>query len=428
MAGLMIRSRSRTFVGETAMRTQKPAHPVPGLSQRSKAVPRSRRLLFCGAAICMLLGLVRTAHTQLSTQDHVAGPGFWPTKGQDSFAEFAGEQSCAGCHVGIARSAIVSSMRRTAMHADAAEILKQHPHLEFRYLTDIFRIETTPDQQKIISTYSVADGTDTLSATLLWVFGTGRVGQSYLFKKSDGNFYEARLTFFQSLNDIGFTPARDLFGPTDISTAMGRQVGEAELIRCFSCHATAVNIQDRFNESGLRGGVTCEACHGPGAAHVAAMSQSSPQRKGLAIFDPSRLSPTDSVEFCGSCHGSWWDVRLAQVTGPSTVRSAPYRLVTSKCWQEEGDPRLVCTACHDPHKELVTDEGSYDAACLRCHALSAKHAQADRNGPGAHAQACPVAKQKCASCHMPQVYVREMKSTFTDHRIRIVRPGDPFKD
>jgi hypothetical protein len=210
---------------------------------------------------------------------------------------------------------------------------------------------------------------------------------------------------------------------------MGRKVGEAELIRCFSCHATAVNIQDRFNESGLRGGVTCEACHGPGAAHVAAMSHGVPQLKDLAIFDPSQLSPTDSVEFCGSCHGSWWDVKLAKVTGPSTVRSAPYRLVTSKCWQQEGDPRLVCTACHDPHKELVKDQGSYDAACLRCHASSVTtHSSAERNVAGAHAPACPVAKQKCASCHMPQVYVPEMKSTFTDHRIRIVRPGEHFKD
>jgi hypothetical protein len=155
--------------------------------------------------------------------------------------------------------------------------------------------------------------------------------------------------------------------------------------------------------------------------------------KSDAIFDPSTLSPTDSVEFCGACHGSWWDVKLAHVTGPSTVRSAPYRLVTSKCWGKEGDARLVCTACHDPHAELNTDVASYDHACLQCHASSVASAHVVQSSATAgalspKAPTCPVAKAKCASCHMPQVYVPEMKNTFTDHRIRIVKAGEAFQD
>ena len=121
---------------------------------------------------------------------------------------------------------------------------------------------------------------------------------------------------------------------------------------------------------------------------------------------------------------TWWDVRFTGRPGASTTRSAPYRLVTSKCWGKTGDARLVCTACHDPHVPLQTDDASYDHACLRCHnnhvgaALTAEH-------PG---KACPVAKKDCSSCHMPKVYVKEMHDNFTDHRIRIAHPGEPFPE
>jgi hypothetical protein len=388
-----------------------------------------RALITLALVVCSV-----AAVAQLSTEDHVAEPGFWPTKSQPSLADFAGKESCARCHAGIARSQQASAMGRTAMLARSAEILRDHPHLRFQYADDTFRIETKAGPGGVTSTYSAEDKTHTSSDPLLWIFGTGRVGQSYLFKKEDGHFYEARVTFFRSLNNIGFTPARSLEHPTDLETAMGRRVETAELIRCFSCHATAVNIADNFNEKGLTAGVTCEACHGPGAAHVQLMQPDgkvAPVHKDSAIFDPSHLSPTESVEFCGACHGSWWDVKLAHVTGPSTTRSAPYRLVTSKCWGKEGDERLKCTACHDPHKDLATDIASYDEACLRCHAngsAAATRAAKVATITTSRAPACPVATSKCASCHMPQVYVPEMQNTFTDHRIRVVHPGEAFQD
>lgn len=329
-------------------------------------------------------------------------------------------------------------MGRTLMHSASAEVLHQHPDLAFQMDGVQYRIRTQKDAGGWQSVYSVTEGGQTNAFPLLWIFGTGRVGQSYLFKKEDGHYFEARATYFQSLKNLGFTPARALSSAVDIDIATGREVSTPELIRCFSCHGTAVNIAGQFNEKGLMPGVTCEACHGPGADHVRLMQSSASaikDRDDQTVFLPSHLSPTESVEFCGACHGSWWDVKLAHVTGPSTVRSAPYRLVTSKCWGKEGDPRLVCTSCHDPHRELVTDAFAYDAACLQCHASATQAAGKATAGVSlsasagpSHAPACPVATSKCPSCHMPQVYVPEMQNTFTDHRIRIVRTGEAFRD
>lgn len=314
-------------------------------------------------------------------------------------------------------------MRRTAFLANTAEALHTHPKLTFQVGPYRYLVETNAQH----SLYSVTNGKETLSSPLLWAFGTPRVGQSYLFKRDDGKFYEARVTYFTTLKALGFTPSRDLPSPKDVEEAMDRPVPATEVKKCFSCHSTAAVLGDEFDEQHLIPGITCEACHGPGAKHVADMKvlmKGNLNATQSHIFNSAHLEPNDAVDFCGACHGSWWDVKLSGTTGPSTTRSAPYRLVTSKCWGKAGDARLVCTACHDPHLQLQTKDSAYDHACLRCH-NTAGGAPLTAEHPG---KACPVAKQNCSSCHMPKVYVKEMHADFTDHRIRIVHPGEPFPE
>jgi hypothetical protein len=371
-----------------------------------------------------LVLLTPSVRAQLSTQDHLADPGFWPTQSGTSRSDYTGPEACRQCHAEKFATQARTAMRRTAFSVDHSEALLAHPKLAFDVGPYHYLIETDARH----SLYTVTNGKQTLSAPLLWAFGTPRVGQSYLFKRSDGHFYEARVTYFTTMKALGFTPSRDLLHPAGLEQAMDRQVPPAEVKQCFSCHSTAAVIGDQFDEEHLIPGATCEACHGPGARHVADMKALSNGDLNAArkndIFNSAHLAPNDAVDFCGACHGTWWDVKLSGTTGPSTTRSAPYRLVTSKCWGKIGDPRLVCTACHDPHQPLQTDDASYDHACLRCH-NTAIGAALTAERPG---KACPVAKKDCSSCHMPKVYVKEMHADFTDHRIRIVHPGEPFPE
>jgi hypothetical protein len=359
---------------------------------------------------------------QLSTEDHLADPGFWPTQGYSSRDGFVGGDACARCHAAKVASQKQTPMGRTAMPATVAEILHSHPDLTFAVGDYKYKIET--DAQG--SNYSVSEGTKNLSFPLTWAFGTGRVGQSYLFKKEDGGFYEARVTYFEGLGNLGFTPSRALLSPTGIDEAMYRTVSQTEVQRCFGCHSTAANIGGHFDEAHLIPGVSCEACHSPGGKHVEAMDNMLAGRPAAKteIFNSIHLTPTEQVEFCGACHGSWWDVKLSGVKGASTTRSAPYRLVTSQCWGKAGDARLTCTACHDPHEQLQTNTAAYDKACLRCH-LNSVGAKPTADHPGA---ACPTAMKNCASCHMPKEYVPEMHDNFTDHRIRIAKAGEAFPE
>ena len=141
-------------------------------------------------------------------------------------------------------------------------------------------------------------------------------------------------------------------------------------------------------------GVTCERCHGPGAAHSARPTLNN-------IVRLSKLSATESVRFCAECHRS----AAAEPQDPVSIRFQPLGLMASKCYQVSG--ALSCVTCHAPHDDLVHDSGFYIARCLGCHAS---------NG-GRPAVSCKrAARQDCLPCHMKRASPLPFL-TFTDHRI-----------
>ena len=374
--------------------------------------------------LTILILLPAPASAQLSTDDYLAEPGWWPRQTSHSIEDYAGSRSCQGCHKAKAEEQEKTPMARTLIHAEDARVLRTHAQLNFRNGKFVYKITMNAGKPEL----TVTDGTSTLSAPLLWAFGVGDVGQSYLFEK-DGNYFESRVSYFRSLDNLQFTPGRALLKPYDLEEAIARHVDTGEIRRCFSCHSVASVVAGRFEPSRLVAGVTCEACHGPGAEHANAMEAGVLQRgvedvqAANLIFDPGKLNPVDSVDFCGACHGTWADVQLARLNGLRAVRAQPYRLQNSKCWGK-GDPRITCVACHDPHLPLVEELSAYDGKCLKCHAMTPGLKRASDH-PGA---ACPVSKKNCASCHMPKIEVPEMHRAFTDHEIRIVRTGEPLPD
>jgi len=141
------------------------------------------------------------------------------------------------------------------------------------------------------------------------------------------------------------------------------------------------------------------------------------------IMNPKHLDPVASVDFCGACHRTWEDVVANGFSGIGVynVRFAPYRLENSKCWSQ-GDARLTCISCHDPHQPLERDPAAYDSRCLQCH-VNQPGAKKTATHPGA---ACRVSTKNCTTCHMPKIETPIQHSVFTDHWIRIVQPGKPY--
>jgi hypothetical protein len=98
----------------------------------------------------------------------------------------------------------------------------------------------------------------------------------------------------------------------------------------------------------------------------------------------------------------------------NNLRFQPYRLWSSRCFDPD-DTRISCLACHDPHTEPSTQPADYDANCQACH-----------GGGKAEAKACPVSKNNCIACHMPKIELPGAHFKFTDHRIRVVKPNEPY--
>ncbi|MCU1305069.1 MAG: hypothetical protein JWQ87_5353 [Candidatus Sulfotelmatobacter sp.] len=387
-------------------------------------------LHLAGACVALAILAGSLLHAQTATEDRLLYHAWWPRHSSPSAAEYTGPAECAKCHVGKATTQKNTPMARTALPAADSDILAARERLTFQAAKINYQISSASGK----SVYTVTDGTQTLSAPLMWSFGDGHVGQSYLFER-DGNFYESRASYFDSLKALDFTPGRKLTEPQNVGQAMARPVSGAELVRCFSCHATASTISDKFDRSRIIPGISCEACHGPGARHAGAQKLAAAEGQVLddnsktdpktdLIFNPASLKPADSVDFCGSCHGTWWDVKLAPPVGVANVRAQPYRLEKSRCWGKSGDARITCVACHDPHEKLVRDTASYDKNCLSCHLVNSS-AKPTADHPGT---ACKVSTKDCASCHMPKYELADFHYRFTDHDIRVVRPDAPYPE
>jgi len=310
-------------------------------------------------------------------------------------------------------------MARAAVPAANAELLKNHPDLSLKLGPYTYELATKNGQ----SSLSVSNGVESTTENLEWALGKGNFGQSYVYREND-KYYEAELSFYTLPNGLDITTGHSRDVPQNIDAAAGGYTPLASIRQCFGCHFTASSTNDRFDPDHAIAGVTCEACHGPGLAHVALMSSGLPDAKGL-IMNPANLDPVESVDFCGACHRTYADAVLSGQSkmGIINVRLQPYRLEKSRCWGS-GDARLTCVACHDPHIEVVRSAEFYDAKCLRCHRQD-PNTKRTADHPGS---ACKVGTKGCVTCHMPKLEVEETHATFTDHFIRIARPGEPYPE
>ena len=354
----------------------------------------------------------------MATDERLEASGWWPTKRTVSLDDFIGTKECARCHPKIVATQIETPMAHAANLAADSTVLREHQRL-FRQAG---LYSYTISKEEAGNSYNVGDGVNSDSEILGWAIGLGNKGQTYVYQRN-GSFYESRMSFFKSLQGLDLTPGHSAETPLTLGLAMGRLIDPDTLRRCFGCHTTASTTRAGFNPSRLVLGVDCEACHGPGAKHAALMDEEKNAEGRRAIFNPRNLGPVAQVDFCGGCHRTWYEVHRTRILGVENVRFQPYRLEGSRCWGD-GDARLTCTACHDPHKPLNPDAGAYDEKCLACHASS----RSKKPSPDHPGRACPAAAKNCVTCHMPRVDLPSMHAPFVDHRIRIVRADSPYPD
>ncbi len=268
---------------------------------------------------------------------------------------------------------------------------------------------------------------------LQYFIGSGRRGRTYLFSV-DGFTFESPINWYAQKRVWDMAPA--------YQSAQEIPMTLPALPACLACHtsnmkAPAPGTENKYSlPLFAHAGITCERCHGAGAAHATS--------KG-AIIDSSKLAPARRDDVCMQCHlegnvaieqpgKHLYEFRpgdnLSDFThyfvfaddGSRSLRalSQSEALAQSVCKRKSGDA-MSCTSCHDPHATPAAEEkvSYYRNKCLACHgaALGAKH----------HAE-----KPDCRQCHMPAVASEDVAHTqATDHRILplpampLQNPGSP---
>jgi hypothetical protein len=333
------------------------------------------------------------------------------------------EVICATCHRAEARSQPKTAMGIGIEVPPNMETLRERPKLTVKengYRYDV-------DYKDRLSTYTVSDGANALALPLQYAFG---VHNLTFVLEYQGHFYESRVSYYENIGGLAVTAGHEMTQPHNLTEAIGRRTSDQEIAACFNCHATGgVGLHSSIEPVSLgsltlasvKPGVSCERCHAGADAHMQA------EAVGKAAPVPRKLGEMAAEEmsnFCGECHRSWDYVVRHRLFGDKYVRFAPYRLANSRCFLGD-DKRIRCTACHEPHAELVRDDAHYDRVCLSCH--GAKPAEGAVTAVMTQ-KVCRVADKNCVSCHMPKVHLLGSPAVFTDHEIRVVHAGDPYPE
>jgi hypothetical protein len=300
-----------------------------------------------------------------------------------------------------------------------SRVLTANPVLSFRNGKYSYEIKRNAKQ----SLYTVTDGNESVTVPILYAFGQGKAGQTYLFRY-EGELYQSLVSFYDEVGNLNLTVGASHDAPTSLKDALGRRLSEQETKNCFECHGTLSLDDGEINFEEVITGISCETCHGPGGAHATEIQAKRPAKD--LIFNPTRLSGDElSQEFCSSCHRAISDFEKLRFLQVNNIRFQPYRIFKSKCYSD--DRRIRCTACHDPHEPVSTDSAYYDKKCLACHVTQSKSSEVARVRPGSEVS-CKVGTNNCVSCHMKKQEPPQAHFKFTDHYIRIIRPGEAYPD
>jgi hypothetical protein len=313
---------------------------------------------------------------------------------------------CGQCHRVQASRFSETGMANALVTGAQSEILKSHPKLSFRQGPLSYLIERRGNQ----SWYTVADGKKEISLPVEWAFGLGAAGQTYVLRLNN-SWIESRVSYYREIDALDLTVGAHPEVPDTLEEALGRTLSKRRVNECFDCHATAALQDGILHTELLTPGIQCQRCHDGADAHLATFQHSSAAK--VVPRQLSQMTTEEMSEFCGQCHRTWVQIASEGPHDINNVRFQPYRLTNSKCY-DPTNAKIQCTACHNPHTEVVHGASAYDSHCLGCH--SAKTS----------AKVCTAASANCVSCHMAKVRLPEAHIAFTDHWIRIFKPGQPY--
>ena len=374
----------------------------------------------------------------------------------DGPATFVGSTACQSCHEGEFGSWLGSHHQLAMQAATADTVLGDFNDASFDYYGEETRFLTRDDGFYV----RTADASGEESEfQIAYVFGVEPL-QQYLIEFPGGRLQTLAFSWDSRAAEAGgqrwfHIYEGEYIAPDDSLHWTGLQQNWNYM--CAECHSTNVRMgydadSASFDTTWSEISVGCEACHGPGSAHVRlADSGEEAGTYGLEvdlddhgnatwIMDPAtgiatrseaRMRPPQQPESCGRCHSRRGIITPDYEYGKPLAHTHLPALLDDGLYFADGqildevyvygsflqsrmyEAGVTCSDCHDPHSaKLVTGSDPNDV-CAQCH-LPTTFATAEHSG---HI----VGQAGCVDCHMTsRTYM--VVDDRRDHSFRVPRP------
>jgi tetratricopeptide (TPR) repeat protein len=376
-------------------------------------------------------------------------------------ADFAGAESCAGCHADQYQAWSTSTHGRAGgepapevvvapfngrpiTFADGTVVPRiRGGSYEFEVRQSGFEPQTFVVAGVIGGSHMIGGGTqgfltavvDGTQRFLPWDWSGGS-SQWFCNTGSRTNQGWEPITDDMRLADCGDWPPLRPIGTLD------------RFANCQECHGSQISAElaagEGFRTEYTTLEVNCESCHGPAARHVEAANSGTDD---LAITSLAFLPKDESLGTCFQCHALKDVLKGGYLPGEplEDYYALKYPVVGDEPFAPDGRVRsfayqsnhlasacyllgpMDCASCHEPHGQGYWDidrnplpDPFSDGQCTSCHA--SKEAEPQRHTfhePGSEGA-------KCVSCHMPYLQHPEVGDGVdfarSDHTIAIPRP------
>ena len=345
---------------------------------------------------------------------------------------YVGSEACRDCHENA------YAAWRGSLHSQMTKPIAQAPvRGQFTLDAPVVQHGRTYEMRSAAGRYSIAvtqPGGTRESFDIDYTLGAKRF-QGYLSRLPDGRMYVLPIFW-----DVAWKRWLDWSELTPIPDS-SHDVRQIWNVNCFNCHAT--NIQRNFDvttrtfsTTATEFGIGCEACHGPGRAHVeltAGWRADPASRKAggdLRIFSTRFATSQQVYDSCAYCHGNKTNyftgftpgdrledfAQLSLLSDPIPETdpqgdfwpdgrpsrfNRPQALTLAGCFRAS---EITCTSCHVAHgspneSALKVPMADSNGLCTQCHLPLTEPQALSRHSNHAPASA----GSSCVGCHMSEV-------------------------
>jgi tetratricopeptide (TPR) repeat protein len=347
-------------------------------------------------------------------------------------ADYVGSSACADCHE-TAYQQWQNSHHDLALQVATAESVLANRDVEI----DGTRIGTEEDGLRI---YPNAEGD---GLTPRFTFGVEPL-QQYIVDGGNGAWQTHPIVWDSRPQDDGGQRWYNLHGAAYPAGDPMHWQGRANRwnSQCADCHSTGVvkgyDPQNRSYQTTFEvEDVSCEACHGPGSAHVA-----NPGEAPLLAL----TSQAEQINSCAPCHARRGQIAEGFQPDAAFLDHYSPRLISPGLYHPDGQildevyvwgsflqsrmhrAGVTCSNCHEPHSAELKRQGN--ETCTFCHQASPPDAftaagvatgSSGYDSPEHHLHPLGSAGAECVACHMRAETYMGVDDR-RDHSFRIPRP------